>query len=98
MEKVNHPKHYNILGKKECIEQMRDDYGETITSIFCLTSCYKYLYRAGVKPGESQKDDIDKAKWYFNYFKTIAEYTIFDSKLERLYDYIKKEMERWEQN
>ena len=54
-EKVNHPAHYNLPGKKECIKQMEEDYGEYITMIFCLTSAYKYLYRAGEKPGESEE-------------------------------------------
>lgn len=71
MEKVNHPDHYNIPGKKECIEQMREDYGEYITAVFCLTSAYKYLYRAGTKPGETRDEDISKAKWYCGYMSAL---------------------------
>lgn len=67
MDKINHPKHYSANGKKECIEQMRDDFGDYITAIFCLTNANKYLYRAGNKEGESKDDDIAKAKWYYNY-------------------------------
>lgn len=66
-EQVNHPSHYNQEGKKECIEQMREDYGDTITVIFCLTNAYKYLYRAGAKEGNSKAQDIAKARWYYNY-------------------------------
>lgn len=84
MEKVNHPNHYNIKGKKECIEQMREDYGDTITSIFCLTNAYKYLYRAGEKFGESARDDIAKAEWYYDYQDTKLCYTLYTNGLERL--------------
>ena len=96
MEKVNHPDHYNIPGKKECIEQMYEDYGMEITAIFCFTNAYKYLYRAGSKPGETQMEDIAKARWYYNwimdkgfpYFNHLAE-TI------SLQKYIKEELEKW---
>lgn len=64
MEQINHPSHYNIEGKKECIEEMKDSFGTYITAIFCLTNCYKYLYRVGHKEGT---DDVAKAKWYWNY-------------------------------
>lgn len=67
MKKVNHPNHYNLPGKKECIEQMLEDYGFYITMMFCLTNAYKYLYRAGEKLGESFQEDIQKARWYYDY-------------------------------
>lgn len=67
MELVNHPKHYKQAGRKECIEEMRELYGNKITAIFCFTNAYKYLYRAGQKDGNSESQDIAKAKWYFEY-------------------------------
>lgn len=67
MEKVNHPTHYNIPGRKECIEEIAEKYGMVVAGIFCLTNSYKYLYRAGIKEGESQGDDVKKAKWYFDW-------------------------------
>lgn len=69
MSLVNHPQHYNIEGRKECIEEMLEKYGKTITGCFCLTNAYKYLYRAGYKEGNSSQQDIEKARWYFNYAK-----------------------------
>lgn len=71
MEKVNHPDHYNIPGKKECIEQMREDCGDLAVIIFCLTNAYKYLYRAGAKEGNSKEQDIAKAKWYYDYYENL---------------------------
>lgn len=68
---VNHPSHYNQAGKKECIEQMRADYGDTITAVFCLTNAYKYLYRAGEKADNSKEQDIAKARWYYNYSEKL---------------------------
>ena len=63
---VSHPKHYCIEGRRECIEELEQDYGETVARIFCLTNAYKYLYRCGLKDGNSQEQDIEKAKWYYN--------------------------------
>ena len=69
MEHVNHPNHYRIDGRKECIEEMRERYGNRATALFCLTNAYKYLYRAGRKMGNGFEQDIAKAEWYFNYAK-----------------------------
>lgn len=69
---VDHPNHYNVPGRKECIVEMRENYGSYITAIFCLTNAYKYLYRAGEKANNPQQQDIDKAKWYFNYAKDLT--------------------------
>lgn len=68
-ENVNHPIHYQREGRKECIEEIKDKYGMTIQIIFCLTNAYKYLYRAGLKHGSPEKQDIAKAKWYFDYLE-----------------------------
>lgn len=76
-EQVNHPSHYSKAGRKECIVEMEEKYGAEITSVFCLANAIKYLYRAGEKIGESEKKDISKAKWYFDYTnKLIAKYGI----------------------
>ena len=66
-EKVNHPKHYNQPGKKECIDEMVELFGLQATLDFCWLNCYKYLYRAGHKEGNSRTQDIDKARWYFRW-------------------------------
>lgn len=60
---VDHPKHYNIPGRKECIEEMLDTFGEEKVRTFCLLNVYKYLYRHSQKNGE---EDLQKAKWYGN--------------------------------
>ena len=55
---VNHPKHYNLHPAGiECIdviEYMPHNIGAAI----------KYLWRAGLKPGEDDIKDISKAIWY----------------------------------
>lgn len=68
-EQVNHPNHYNIPGKRECIVAMKEDYGDHLTAVFCLMNSYKYLYRAGQKDGNSKDQDIAKARWYYNYVR-----------------------------
>ena len=35
---VNHPSHYQQEGRKECIVEMRERFGDRIVAIFCLTN------------------------------------------------------------
>lgn len=97
---VEHPTHYNQPGRKECIVEMEEKYGAEATAIFCLTNSYKYLYRAGEKLDNPIKQDIDKAKWYFEYVnKLIGKYEILflgDLRIEdtELYVDIEKMLER----
>ena len=58
---VNHPKHYNIPGRKECIEEMIDIFGIEEVMIFCKLNVYKYRYRHELKNGQ---EDLDKANEY----------------------------------
>jgi hypothetical protein len=57
---VNHPKHYNDhpagIEAIDVIEHMP----------FNVGTAMKYLWRAGLKPGESATRDLDKAQWYIN--------------------------------
>ena len=90
MENVNHPKHYNLQGKKECIEQMLEDYGLEVTVIFCLTNAYKYIYRAGNKENNPKSQDMEKARWYFNYAKTHGMDALDNKNVSKLINYVKK--------
>lgn len=60
-DNVNHTEHYNIPGRKECIEEMIDLYGVESVITFCKLNSYKYIYRHELKNGE---EDMAKAKWY----------------------------------
>lgn len=66
-EFIDHPVYYNAPNRKECIVEMQEKFGNQVTCIFCLTCAYKYLYRAGNKGNNSREQDIEKAKWYFEY-------------------------------
>lgn len=97
-EMVNHPAHYNIAGKRECIVAMQEDYGDIVTAIFCLTNAYKYLYRAGVKEGNSQEQDIAKAKWYYDYIRNLkfkSNDILLVGNVADLDDYVRKEFEKY---
>ena len=59
---VNHPAHYNVQGRKECIEEMIEIYGPLAVYNFCMCNAYKYSYRAGYKDDKEQ--DLKKAEWY----------------------------------
>lgn len=59
---VNHPSHYNLLDRKECIDEMIDIYGLKDVAKWCEITAYKYKYRAGHKG--SVVEDMDKAAWY----------------------------------
>ena len=69
MSNVNHPTHYNLPGRKECIVEMEELFGLEATATFCLMNAYKYLYRAGNKVHNSKEQDVDKAMWYFEWVK-----------------------------
>ena len=66
-ESVNHPAHY-YNGLYECIDLMREIYGDEMVRSFCILNAYKYRFRAGKKQGAAAKDDIAKAEWYEQYF------------------------------
>lgn len=61
---VDHPAHYNVPGRKECIEEMIEIYGPSAVYMFCTLNAYKYNYRAGHKDNKEQ--DEAKAVWYIN--------------------------------
>ncbi len=63
-DQVNHPAHYNVQGRKECIEEMIEKYGPSAVYMFCTLNAYKYNYRAGHKDNKEQ--DEAKAVWYIN--------------------------------
>ena len=60
---VNHPPHYKKY-KLEVIEL-------TEKFSFCLGNAFKYILRAPFKGKEIE--DLEKAKWYLNRFKTNKE-------------------------
>ena len=62
---INHPSHYQ--GDYECIDLMREIYGDEAVRHFCICNAYKYRFRAGAKQTESAHDDIKKAEWYEKY-------------------------------
>ena len=66
---VDHPVHYNIEGRKECIEEMVDKFGLKAVIIFCEINAYKYRYRHELKGGQK---DLDKATWYDNKQRELA--------------------------
>ena len=59
---VNHPSHYNLPNRKECIDEMIDIYGLKDVAKWCEITAYKYKYRAGHKG--SVVEDMGKAAWY----------------------------------
>jgi hypothetical protein len=59
---VNHPSHYNLPNRKECIDEMIDIYGLKDVAKWCEITAYKYKYRAGHKG--SVVEDMGKASWY----------------------------------
>lgn len=61
-EMVNHPSHYNLPDRKECIDEMIDIYGLKDVAKWCEITAYKYKYRAGHKG--SVTEDMSKAAWY----------------------------------
>lgn len=66
---VDHPSHY--AGEKyECIEVMREVFGEEATKNFCLLNAFKYLWRCG-KKHQTPDEDIAKAVWYLEKYRSL---------------------------
>lgn len=72
IENVNHPSHYNVSGRKECIVEMEEKYSADWVAVFCLLNAYKYDYRAGEKEGNPEKQDNSKSEWYKEYAKSLV--------------------------
>ena len=64
-EMVSHPAHYQ--GEYECIDLMREIFGDEAVRWFCILNIYKYRFRAGKKEGSTLADDEKKAAWYEEY-------------------------------
>ena len=58
---VASPAHYTS-GEIECIDAMREAFGDEGLKAFCKLNAFKYLWRSGKKG--SEKEDIEKAIWY----------------------------------
>jgi len=80
MSEINHPEHYNIPGRKECIDEMLEKFGVEKVRAFCELNAYKYRYRHELKNGN---EDLEKAKWYN---RTLLKLTQSDEKY-RLAEY-----------
>jgi hypothetical protein len=66
---VDHPSHY--AGEKyECIEVMREVFGDEATKNFCLLNAFKYLWRCG-KKHQTPDEDIAKAVWYLEKYRSL---------------------------
>ena len=63
-EYVDGPAHYHGT---ECIENMRKLFGDEAVRWFCICNAYKYRFRDGSKPGVSEEQDEEKARWYEDY-------------------------------
>lgn len=81
---VDHPSHYNQPGKKECIEEMRDQFGDIAVYWFCKLNAYKYGYRAGNKDGNSEEQDKAKIRWYDDYAEKIQPTVKMDDVMKAL--------------
>jgi hypothetical protein len=59
-DSVNHPSHYtNHPSGVECIQI-------TEHMNFCLGNAVKYIWRAGLKEGHDNIQDLEKARWYID--------------------------------
>ena len=61
---IDHPEHYRKPGRKECIDEMLEQFGPVAVYWFSVLSAYKYRYRAGDKPDNAADQDEAKGEWY----------------------------------
>ena len=69
MSNVDHPEHYN-QGQYECIDIMRDVFGDDAVRDFCKLNAFKYIWRESDKNGD---EDLKKAAWYLDKCVNFAE-------------------------
>ena len=63
-KKVHHPTYYNREGKLECWDELEKIFGKEIAFGFLIGSAYKYYYRAGLKEGNPEEQDLAKINEY----------------------------------
>lgn len=95
---INSPKYYNIEGRKECIVEMLDKYGFHAVANFALLNSYKYLFRAGLKDGNSAENDFKKVKCFDWVTKKSAELRILEVLDWKLYHDIGELLELYEKD
>lgn len=62
---IEHPSHY--AGEKyECIEVMREVFGNEAVNSFCLCNAFKYLWRCNKKHDDATTD-LKKARYYIDH-------------------------------
>lgn len=66
MNNVDRPAHYNGT---DCIDQMRETFGDEAVKAFCKCNAFKYMYRADSK-GKPEEDKA-KARWYIEYLENM---------------------------
>lgn len=77
VDKVNHPAHY-LKNGRECIDVMRDQFGDKAVYWFCILNSFKYKWRAGAKIGNAYDQDLAKAKWYEDYADSLSDKESYD--------------------
>ena len=93
---VNHPSHYNLPDRKECIDDMIDIYGLKDVAKWCEITAYKYKYRAGHKG--SVTEDMSKAEWYMDKareLKSKRRWEIFSKIADRYLPIFIKDIFTW---
>lgn len=65
---VNHPAHYNSTNY-ECIDVMRDVFGDDAVKTWIKLNLFKYSWRADHKNGD---EDIAKIAWYASYYDKMC--------------------------
>ena len=80
MSNVDHPEHYN-QGQYECIDIMRDVFGDDAVRDFCKLNAFKYIWRESDKNGD---EDLKKAAWYLEKCVNFAETDHEDEETEDL--------------
>lgn len=64
---VNHPSHYNLPDRKECVDEMIDIYGLKDVAKWCEITAYKCKYRARRASSFTNfVQDMHEATWYMD--------------------------------
>lgn len=82
-EMVKYPQHYNKGGIPECWD-IFEEVDPKLCAFWCLETAYKYRYRTGSKPGETDERDMDKFNAYMKKAVDLAKKHNFEEDLRML--------------
>ena len=82
--------------ERDCIEQMKKEFGNRVVVMYCLTNAYRYLYMIRDKDRESAQEGLKKARSYFLFVVNNIYSYVTGVTAVKLYRCVKEELDRYD--